>query len=444
MDNNVSEQQLDLFMLEVGQGGIWGDADDENNLVDLWKTFSLNENSAEETGGISIPVVEGDEEGVEPYYWMDDLQRDLFVGGEGNGVGVSVLGRYDLHGEGLVGEGIGREYGEMRSVELVEVAERLRNEGRVAEAVQVAEEALRREEKEGVEDLEKVKAWFVLGMAQGESDQDIKALEAFSEGVNLVEKVGSDDDREKRVWKRKALLEMAVSFTNELDENQALSALAKWLDVFGIDQSQFIVVPTTTTGSRSSSSYSINLLEKKLEQLVEGVGSSRETTNKPSQVELYTALGVLRNLGHEYDKAAEAFRSAIANQPSDARLWNKLGATLANGYNAKDALRAYRKAVDLSPNFVRAWVNVGTAYANTGDFQRAARYYLKALTMTKQRQKDSEGGNGGVGEVDGVEGTDTAHVWGYLRTTLTGMDREDLVPLIDSADPEAFRPYITF
>jgi hypothetical protein len=35
-------------------------------------------------------------------------------------------------------------------------------------------------------------------------------------------------------------------------------------------------------------------------------------------------------------------------------------------------------------------------------------------------------------------------VWGYLRTTLVAMQREDLLPLVESGNTDAFKPYVLF
>lgn len=129
----------------------------------------------------------------------------------------------------------------------------------------------------------------------------------------------------------------------------------------------------------SEGGMSAEMLAKELEAAIEksSVAQIKGDDASPSQSSLYAGLGALRNLTRGCEKAADAFRHAIAANPQDAMLWNKLGAVLANGFEASEALRACRKAVELSLTFARAWVNAGAAYANARDFARAARYCLK-------------------------------------------------------------------
>lgn len=173
-------------------------------------------------------------------------------------------------------------------------------------------------------------------------------------------------------------------------------------------------------------------------------------------------MGVLHHLVANYPAAAESLRTAVVLTPTDARLWNKLGATIAYGGAGRDALRAYRKAVDLDAGFIRAWVNVGTAYANEGDGAAAVRYYLKALSLLAATERSGAGeagvdlptaapaaaagapGGGDYAERGGFGGNDgeAPHVWEYLRANLIASRREDLLPLVDAGDVDAFRPHV--
>lgn len=79
----------------------------------------------------------------------------------------------------------------------------------------------------------------------------------------------------------------------------------------------------------------------------------------PKDADIHIALGVLFNLGREYDAAVSSLRSALALQPRDYALWNKLGATLANSAHSSEAISAYQRALELKPNYMRAWTNMG-------------------------------------------------------------------------------------
>jgi len=220
-----------------------------------------------------------------------------------------------------------------------------------------------------------------------------------------------------------ALLELGVSYTNELNHSQALAYLKRWLET----QPKYQVFSRQQPSDDAVTAHAY---------LVEQFRAA--SVAYPEDVNLYIVLGVLHNLSRDYELAVESFGKAIQLQPNDHRLWNKLGkctafryvverdnyircasfgnlgATLANSYQSREALSAYRRAVDLKPSYVRAWVNVGTSYANQGIYERACRYYLKALQMNPLLN----------------------HVWNYLRTSLIAMGRNDLLALTDQYDPQ--------
>lgn len=63
----------------------------------------------------------------------------------------------------------------------------------------------------------------------------------------------------------------------------------------------------------------------------------------PDDADVHIVLGVLYNLSREFDKAMEAFETALKLRPRDYSLWNKLGATQANSVHSADAILGYQR-----------------------------------------------------------------------------------------------------
>lgn len=377
---------------------------------------------------------------------VNDWVRQFTAGGEDIG-GADSYGDdlYDYAGAGAATTtaAVGYQFGDgldfvsLSAREALLEGARLREVGELPRAVDALEEAAKRSRGPG-EDAE---AWFLLGTTHAECDDDERAILAFLRCVESAKTEGGSGSE----FLSGALLALGVCYTNELDTPRAMGYLRDWLDLRG---------PGRDGTSGDMDTEPAGHVDGEHRDLLRRL--ERVSRLDADDVDVSIAMGVLYNLSREYELAAGAFRMAVALRPDDARLWNKLGATLANGNESDDALRAYRKAVDLSPTFIRAWVNVGTAYANRSNYDKAARYYLKALAMHADRTRsESSGGSsstappppatsaraGGLGmPID----SEMMHVWGYLRTTLVALEREDLLPLIERGSAEEFKNYIPF
>ena len=143
---------------------------------------------------------------------------------------------------------------------------------------------------------------------------------------------------------------------------------------------------------------------------------------RPADPDLHTVMGVLYHLSSDFDKAIDSFKQAIKHRPNDPQLWNKLGATLANSSKSADAVHAYKRALTLRPRYVRALANLAISYANQGMHEEAVSVYLKTLECN----------------------ADAAHVWSYLRISLSHLGKEKLVELTNSKNVQLFRPYYDF
>lgn len=348
------------------------------------------------------------------------------------------------------------QYSSFSAREALQEGIRLRNNGELSRAVQALEAAVKPEQLDKKESSE---AWFLLGTTHAECDDDERAIQAFLRCLGSYESAGlspsissSGVQREDNPFFASALLALGVSYTNELNTPKALSYLRQWLDA-KIQGGQSTIPQSTNPFNWNNTGEASPLDDVQAEHMQLVSRLEKLDRESPGDVDVSIALGVMYNLSRDYEKAANSMRNAVTVRPDDARLWNKLGATLANGNESDDALRAYRKAVDLCPSFIRAWVNVGTAYANRSNFDKAARYYLKALSMHADNQKEASAGTGSAGGSSSSgpvpspafpADNDMMHVWGYLRTTLVAMQREDLLPLVETGSTEAFKQYIPF
>jgi Flp pilus assembly protein TadD len=129
------------------------------------------------------------------------------------------------------------------------------------------------------------------------------------------------------------------------------------------------------------------------------------------------ALGILNFIERDYMAAGQTFVEAIKENPTDHTLWNKYGACMSNNMDIKRAIEAYEQALDLRPNYVRTIVNLGLAHNRLMDHKSAANCFLNALIFNPN----------------------VSHVWTYLRTALTKMDRFDLLEKVEMRDPFMFK-----
>jgi tetratricopeptide (TPR) repeat protein len=83
----------------------------------------------------------------------------------------------------------------------------------------------------------------------------------------------------------------------------------------------------------------------------------------------------------DWDRAAAAYREAIAANPTDAALHNRLGICYQTKGDAKAARKAYRKALSLRKDYAEAWNNLGTLDHARGKYKQAIAAYGKAIQL---------------------------------------------------------------
>ncbi|XP_036841401.1 PEX5-related protein isoform X2 [Oncorhynchus mykiss] len=220
-----------------------------------------------------------------------------------------------------------------------------------------------------------------------------------------------------------ALMALAVSLTNTGMQQDACKALHRWIchnprykHLLPGSRSPLLQgSPTTPRRGRPHTPTSCSQLAE-----VKGLYQEAVLLNTDGvDPDLQTGLGVLFNLSSEFDKAVEAFKSALSVRPEDYLLWNRLGATLANGDHSEEAVEAYTRALELQPGFIRSRYNLGISCINLGAHKEAASNFLTALNQQRQSQSHQ---------------VMSANIWAALRIALSMMDRPELFQAANLGD----------
>ncbi|XP_061653377.1 PEX5-related protein [Phyllopteryx taeniolatus] len=246
-------------------------------------------------------------------------------------------------------------------------------------------------------------AWQVLGTTQAENENERAAVASLQRCLELR----PDDLR--------ALMALAVSFTNSGLPRHACGALYRWM---GHNRRyRHLLGPLAATPPDAAPD---SLCAQEVVPLFQEAARLNADRVDP---ELQNGLGVLFNLTGDFSEAERAFSAALSVTPQDYLLWNRLGATLANGCRSLDAVGAYAKALQLQPGFIRCRYNLGVSYLHLGAHREAATNFLTAL----KQQRRSESGSRNPNRM-------SASVWAALRLAVSAMDPPELVQAADAED----------
>uniref|UniRef100_A0A8B9RAG5 PEX5-related protein n=1 Tax=Astyanax mexicanus TaxID=7994 RepID=A0A8B9RAG5_ASTMX len=278
-------------------------------------------------------------------------------------------------------------------------------EGDLPNAVLLLEAAI-------LQDPQDSEAWQVLGTTQAENENEQAAIVSLQRCLELHPN------------NLHALLALAVSLTNTGMKQDACEALLSW---FKHNPKYKHLLKShahlqASPGSRRlscTSPMSCTLLPDVKELFLEAAGQNSDLIDP----DLQTGLGVLYNLSSEFNKAVEAFNSALSVRPEDYLLWNRLGATLANGDRSEEAVEAYTRALELQPGFIRSRYNLGISCINMGAHREAASNFLTALSLqrkSRSRQFSHQVMSG--------------NIWAALRIALSMLDQPELFQAANIGD----------
>lgn len=181
------------------------------------------------------------------------------------------------------------------------------------------------------QETENAEAWQLLGISQAENEKDPNAIVALKKALELNN------------LNLHVLMALAISYTNESYQNQALKMLNQWMQVNPKYSNLYNSVKGEVGGVEEIASSRIRgmELENTQELFLRAVQQNAEAGD--FDVDVQEALGVLFNLSSEYDKAVDCFQTAVQMAPENAKLWNRLGASYANGNRPTEVISIYFK-----------------------------------------------------------------------------------------------------
>jgi peroxin-5 len=206
--------------------------------------------------------------------------------------------------------------------------------------------------------------WHQLGIRQQENERDKAAIAALERAVSI-------DPSHLDAW-----LALSISYTNEHRRNDAYRCLEQWI----AHHPHYNHLPYCNDDERHRAITRLFL------------AAARES---PGQVDadVQIGLGVLLNMSHEYEKAMDCFKTALATRPDDYQLWNKVGATLQKTGDSQGALEMYVNALEMNPLYVRARYNLAVSYMHLGKYREAASEFLTTLELQKTAEVGSNDTN---------------------------------------------------
>lgn len=279
--------------------------------------------------------------------------------------------------------------------------------GDIPSAVLCFEAAVRQDENNA-------EIWELLGTSQAENEKDPNAIAALKKALEL------------NPHNRNVMMALAISYTNESLQNQALRMLIDWLR--SNEKYQNLVPAHFSQNPEGMLAMSLISGPELMDVQDLFIQAVRQSPNE-IDAEIQEALGVLFNLSSDYGKAADCFRAALQVKPNNAKVWNRLGASLANGNQSIAAVDAYQHALAIEPGYIRARYNVGIICINLKSYKEAIEHFLLALNHQATSMSRS-----GLQSVKDSSNQMSDTIWSTLRMAISLMGRMDLQEAIDSRD----------
>nr|XP_037844463.1 PEX5-related protein isoform X9 [Chlorocebus sabaeus] len=253
-------------------------------------------------------------------------------------------------------------------------------------------------------------AWQFLGITQAENENEQAAIVALQRCLELQPN------------NLKALMALAVSYTNTGHQQDACEALKNWIK----QNPKYKYLVKSKKGSpgltrrMSKTPVDSSVLEGVKELYLEAAHQNGDMIDP----DLQTGLGVLFHLSGEFNRAIDAFNAALTVRPEDYSLWNRLGATLANGDRSEEAVEAYTRALEIQPGFIRSRYNLGISCINLGAYREAVSNFLTALSLQRKSRNQQQVPHPAI----------SGNIWAALRIALSLMDQPELFQAANLGD----------
>ncbi|XP_069328991.1 PEX5-related protein isoform X3 [Eulemur rufifrons] len=253
-------------------------------------------------------------------------------------------------------------------------------------------------------------AWQFLGITQAENENEQAAIVALQRCLELQPN------------NLKALMALAVSYTNTGHQQDACESLKNWIK----QNPKYKYLVKSKKGSpgltrrMSKSPVDSSVLEGVKELYLEAAHQNGDVIDP----DLQTGLGVLFHLSGEFNRAIDAFNAALTVRPEDYSLWNRLGATLANGDRSEEAVEAYTRALEIQPGFIRSRYNLGISCINLGAYREAVSNFLTALSLQRKSRNQQQVPHPAI----------SGNIWAALRIALSLMDQPELFQAANLGD----------
>nr|XP_033814725.1 PEX5-related protein [Geotrypetes seraphini] len=256
-------------------------------------------------------------------------------------------------------------------------------------------------------------AWQCLGITQAENENEQAAIVSLQRCLEL------------QANNLKALMALAVSYTNTGQHQEAYEALRNWIRQNS--KYKYLVKKKTGSPGLTRRTSRTHVGSASLEAVKDLYLEAAHQNGDVIDPDLQTGLGVLFNLSGEFGRAVDAFHAALTVRPEDYSLWNRLGATLANGDRSEEAVEAYTRALEIQPGFIRSRYNLGISCINLGAHREAASNFLTALNLQRKSRYQQRVPYPVI----------SGNIWAALRIALSMMDQPELFQAANVGDLDA-------